>query len=127
MRKDIENIDDVKCFVDRFYGRVRQDDLLSPIFNEILKGLWPQHLEKMYRFWQTILLGEHTYKGYPFQPHAQLPVYAEHFERWLSLFYETLDADFEGENVYEAKRHASKMAALFQMRIEHKKITDSVH
>ncbi len=117
MLRDIENIQDVQQVVDQFYTKVRADELLGPIFNSKLEGRWPQHLQKMYNFWQTILLPEHTYNGYPFKPHADLPVAEKHFERWLALFFETLDAHFEGERVFAAKRQAQKMAQLFQMRI----------
>ncbi len=117
MAKEIETLDDVKLLVDEFYGLVQKDELIGPIFNKILDGRWPEHLEKMYRFWQTILLQEHTYRGYPFHPHAQLPVAHHHFERWIELFFATLDKYFEGQNVYVAKRQADKMAQMFEMRI----------
>lgn len=117
MKPDIQHIEDVKYLVDEFYKRVRQDDLLAPVFNEVLENRWPEHLEKMVSFWQTILLGEHTYQGYPFRPHAQLPVNKKHFDQWIELFYQTLDEKFEGENAFAAKRQASKMSALFQMKL----------
>ena len=58
MKKEIENLEDIKLLVDGFYYSVRKDELLSPIFNEIIGDKWPEHLEKMYRFWQSILLEE---------------------------------------------------------------------
>ena len=94
---DILNLDDVKLVVDCFYGKVRQDEQLKDVFNNVIQGRWPEHLEKMYRFWQTVLLDEHTYHGSPFLPHAKLPVGIEHFNQWLKLFYETVDENFEGE------------------------------
>lgn len=118
MKDDIVNLTDVQLLVDQFYAKIRADNLLGPIFNARLEGRWSQHLQKMYNFWQTILLPEHTYNGYPFRPHANLRVGMQHFDRWLCLFYETLDTNFEGENVDVAKRQASKMAQLFQMRLE---------
>lgn len=76
-----------------------------------------EHLAKMYTFWQTILLGEHTYYGSPFPPHATLPVEKIHFETWLSLFYQTIDELFVGEKANEAKWRANKMAEMFQLKI----------
>lgn len=118
MDRDIESLEDVQLVVDQFYNTVRADVILGPIFNSRLEGRWPEHLQKMYNFWQTILLPEHTYQGYPFKPHADLPVDQTHFERWLGLFFDTLDANFEGEKVFAAKRQAHKMAQLFQMRLK---------
>ncbi|MBO0329195.1 group III truncated hemoglobin [[Muricauda] lutisoli] len=116
-RTKIESLEDIKILVDTFYDRVRKDELLSPIFNGVIKDNWPVHLEKMYRFWQTILLEEHTYSGSPFAPHVKLPVKGEHFERWKQLFFETVDENFLGEKAKVAKLRAEKMAEMFQIKI----------
>ena len=118
-KKDLQNLDDIRTLVDNFYGKVRSDELLAPIFNERIRDNWPVHLEKMYRFWQTVLLGEHTYMGSPFPPHANLPVDKSHFEQWLKLFKETLDEQFSGEKTAEAKWRADKMAEMFLLRINY--------
>jgi len=120
-KNDILELEDVKLLVDTFYDKVRDDQLIGPIFNERIQNRWPQHLAKMYTFWQTVLLGEHTYYGSPFPPHAQLPLEKEHFERWLALFSETLQELFSGETADEAIWRANKMAVMFQYKIEHYK------
>jgi len=118
-KKDITELDDIKLLVDTFYQQVREDELLSPIFNGIIKDRWPEHLEKMYRFWQTVLLQEHTYFGSPFPPHAKLPVEQLHFDTWLKLWRSTVDANFEGEKAEEAKWRGDKMALMFLSKIEY--------
>ncbi len=119
MKKDIQNIEDVKQLVNTFYGKVREDDLLADIFNGIIQDRWEQHLEKMYRFWQTVLLEEHTYFGSPFLPHARMPVSAEHFERWVHLFNETVNDLFDGEKAARAKWQGQRMAEMFLHKIEY--------
>lgn len=121
MTKEIANLSDITLLVDVFYEKVRKDALLGDIFEEAIQNRWPAHLERMYRFWQTILLGEHTYNGSPFPPHAKLPIGKAHFERWLELFYETLDEHFTGEKAAEAKWRASKMAEMFQYKLSYYK------
>lgn len=116
---EILNLSDIKLLVDSFYEKIRKDDLLSPIFNGIIQDRWPQHLQKMYAFWQTVLLKEHTYFGSPFAPHAKLPVEQEHFERWIELFFQTIDEQFEGEKASEAKWRAEKMADMFHCKIQY--------
>ncbi|MBK6264280.1 group III truncated hemoglobin [Marivirga sp. S37H4] len=116
--REILNINDIKELVDNFYGKVREDDKLADIFNKQIGDRWPEHLEKMYRFWQTILLGEHTYYGSPFAPHANLPVEKAHFERWIELFFQTIDENFTGDKAKEAKWRAAKMAEMFNYKIE---------
>lgn len=115
--KQLLTLEDIKILVDEFYGEIRSDELLAPIFNERIKDNWPVHLEKMYRFWQTVLLEEHTYFGSPFLPHADLPVDKEHFAEWLALFNKTVDRLFTGEKAEEAKWRAAKMAELFEAKI----------
>jgi len=121
MKKDIETLDDIKLLVNNFYNKVRQDELIGHIFNEKIQDRWPAHLEKMYRFWQTVLLEEHTYYGSPFLPHARLPVEKEHFDRWLKLFYETADELFAGKKNVRAKWQGERMAVMFQSKIEYYK------
>jgi hemoglobin len=118
-KKDLLNLDDIRNLVNSFYGKVRSDELLAPIFNERIGDNWSAHLEKMYRFWQTVLLQEHTYLGSPFPPHANLPVDKSHFDQWLKLFRETLDEQFSGEKAKEAKWRADKMAEMFLLRINY--------
>jgi len=118
-RQEILTLDDIKLLVDTFYQRIQTDELLGPIFNERIQDRWPIHLDKMYRFWQTVLLEEYTYDGRPFPPHAQLPVGSEHFEQWLALFTKTVDELFSGDKATEAKWRANKMAIMFMAKIEH--------
>lgn len=118
-KTDIQTLEDVKTLVDQFYGKVRQDELLAPVFEERIQDRWPVHLAKMYQFWQTILLGENTYKGRPFPPHATLDVNETHFNRWVALFKGTIDEYFEGEKAEEAKWRADKMSELFQIKRSH--------
>ena len=119
MTKKIENIEDIKLMVDTFYNKVREDELLKDIFNNVIQDKWPIHIEKMYRFWQTVLLEEHTYSGSPFVPHAKLPVDKAHFERWLLLFNETIDNLFKGEKAQRAKWQGERMAEMFHHKIQY--------
>ena len=119
MKHDITTIEDIKLLVDSFYRKVRKDDLLKNIFNEKIQDRWPEHLEKMYRFWQTVLLEEHTYYGSPFVPHARLPVEAQHFGQWIKLFNETVEEFFDGEKAKKAKWQGERMAEMFQHKIEY--------
>lgn len=116
-KKDITTIEDIRLLVDTFYGKIREDLLLGGIFNSVIKDRWPEHLEKMYRFWQTVLLGEHTYYGSPFPQHAQLPIEQKHFDAWLKLWHETIDEHFNGEKADEAKWRGDKMAVMFLSKI----------
>jgi hemoglobin len=117
--KDITTLEDIKILVDTFYTKVQKDDFICPIFNGKIGDRWPEHLEKMYRFWQTILLEVHTYTGSPFPPHKHLPVDKAHFDRWMEIFTETLDQLYTGATADEAKLRAKNMADMFNYKINY--------
>lgn len=119
MKKDIENLQDIRQLVNMFYSRVRLNELIGPIFEEKIQDRWESHLERMYSFWQTVLLEEHTYNGRPFPPHAKLPVSQEHFDTWIALFTGTVDELFEGPVADEAKWRGGQMAKMFLNKIEY--------
>ncbi len=117
--KEIENLADIQILVNTFYGKVRKDELIGSIFNDVIQDRWPEHLEKMYRFWQTVLLEENTYTGRPFVPHMKLPIEKENFDRWLELFFETVDELFSGQKAELAKWQGNRMAEMFQLKIDY--------
>lgn len=119
LKKEISTLEDIKLMVDNFYEKVRKDDLLQGIFNEKIQERWPEHLEKMYKFWQTVLLEEHTYYGSPFVPHAKLSVKKEHFDRWIQLFSETIEERFYGQKAAKAKWQGERMAEMFHSKIKY--------
>jgi len=116
---DILTIEDIKLLVNTFYSKVQKDNFIGPIFNEKIGDRWPEHLEKMYGFWETILLEVHSYSGSPFPPHKQLPVSKEHFDRWMEIFIQTTDSLFAGSLADEAKLRAKNMAEMFNYKIDY--------
>jgi hemoglobin len=120
-KNDIKSLDDIKLLVNTFYSKVREDGVLGPIFEERIKGNWQPHLEKMYKFWQTVLAFDHTYSGRPFDPHTTMPIDALHFERWIGLFFETVDELFQGDKAEEIKTKASNTAKVFEYKLQHLK------
>lgn len=117
MKSDILNRDDIVLFVNEFYGKVQVDDLIGPIFNNAIAD-WPPHLEKMYAFWNAALFGVQGFRGNPFAKHAPLPIGAAHFDRWLLLFGQTIDENFEGTMAEDAKKRAGLMGAMFLSRLQ---------
>jgi len=115
MKPDIENSEDIKKLIDTFYEKVRNDDVIGYIFNDIAQVDWPLHLPKMYAFWSFLLLGADNYHGNPLEPHRRLhekvKLKEEHFDQWLKLFHQTIDELFEGKNAEEA-RNRSRLIAM---------------
>jgi hemoglobin len=95
--------DSIRHLVDTFYGKVRADEQLGPIFNRAISD-WGPHLATMYRFWSSVMLSSGQYKGNPVAAHVRLDGMEPHlFERWLKLFGEACDELF-GETEADAFR-----------------------
>jgi hemoglobin len=113
-REDIVTRKDIEILVDSFYGRVNTDPLLAPRFSHVD---WQKHLPVMYNFWSSMMLGEQSYRGNPFEKHLNLPIGQEHFSKWLELFTETVDQHFEGNKAEEIKMRAQSIAQVFQHKM----------
>jgi hemoglobin len=114
MRADVSSPVDVEQIVRRFYGAVAQDALLGPVFNNVARVDWSEHLPKLTAFWCRALFGTEGYQGNPFAQHRAVhersPFTAEHFARWLELFEETVDEGWCGERAESMKELARNVA-----------------
>jgi hemoglobin len=54
-KKDIIDRTDIENLVNRFYDKVKKDDLIGFIFNDVAKLDWEKHLPTMYDFWEGII------------------------------------------------------------------------
>lgn len=119
MQRELTNIDDIKFLVNTFYSRVRTNEVLGNIFNNAIGNKWNGHLNKMYRFWQTILFHDQSYHGSPLPPHMKLVIGEVHFEKWITIFTQTVDGHFKGEIAEQAKERGQKIAQTFQLKLEY--------
>ncbi|APF38825.1 group III truncated hemoglobin [Chelatococcus daeguensis] len=78
----------IERLVRAFYARVRNDDLIGPVFAAHIVD-WEPHLAQICAFWSSVTLKSGRYSGRPMAKHLPLPVDARHFDRWLALFEET--------------------------------------
>lgn len=81
--------EEVSALVHGFYARVRQDEVLGPVFNAHIHD-WDHHLAHLVDFWSSMLRRTGRFSGAPMPRHIALPgLTAELFQRWLRLFRET--------------------------------------
>ncbi len=120
-RPDITDRADIECLVNTFYDKVRGDDLLGFIFNDVAKTDWGAHLPKMYAFWETMIFRNGGYLGNPLAAHARLvPLTAmgrPQFDRWLEVFTATVDELFAGKKAEHIKSSAADMANVIHAKI----------
>lgn len=122
--QDLDDRDAVAEMVVRFYRYVAMDDLLGPMFNDVAKVDWGEHLPKLTAFWCRALFSMPGYEGNPFRAHqlvhARRAFTTAHFERWLDTFHETIDTGWAGPNAEKAKALANKVA-----RVHHHQLVDA--
>jgi hemoglobin len=120
--RDIETRADCEAIVRTFYGRAMADPIIGFIFTDVAKLDLEAHVPRITSFWETILLGAHSYGGGAFRPHAQLHTRIGlrdgHFARWLQLWNATVDELFAGERAELAKVHARRVAQAFMRRLQ---------
>lgn len=112
----------IGTLVRRFYGRVRADERLGPIFARVIGDDWEPHLEKMTDFWCAVILKTRSYDGRPVPAHLRLKdVREEDFSLWLSLFAQTArdccPPEVAAVFVERAERiaHSLKLAMFFRL------------
>jgi hemoglobin len=119
--QDIETSSDVHKLVDTFYDQVLQDEVIGHFFNEVIDLDLKAHMPIMYQFWESLLFGTHEYKGNPMSKHIALHQKSKmtqaHFDRWLSLWKDTIDSNFSGPKAEEAIQRASHIAALMSHKV----------
>jgi hemoglobin len=115
---DIASRPDIATVVDNFYSKATQDDQIGFLF----EGLdLINHLPTIHDFWENILFRTGAYKGGLMYKHLMLnarkPLKAEHFERWLYLFTQTIAEHFTGPNADLMKKYALSIAQTMEERI----------
>lgn len=119
--RDLDDPAEIDEMVRRFYADVAQDDLLGPMFNDVARVDWSEHLPKLAAFWCRALLDLPGYVGNPFRAHALVhdrrAFTAAHFRRWLDLFHETLDLGWAGPNADRAHALADNVARVHSQQL----------
>lgn len=118
---DIETRQDCEQLVREFYSRALVDAVIGFLFTDVAHLDLEAHVPRITSFWETILLGERTYSGGAFAPHAALNAKVKlrggHFDRWVWLWTQTVDALFAGPRAELAKHHAQRVARAFHARL----------
>jgi hemoglobin len=119
--RDLDTPGEIGEMVRRFYADVAQDDLLGPVFIDVARVDWSEHLPKLTAFWCRILLAQPGYQGNPLRAHALVhakrPLTPEHFERWLALFHETIELGWVGPKADRALAFADHVARVHRHQL----------
>lgn len=111
----------VEALVEGFYTQARHDPLLGPVFERAgapdVAAWWNQHLPKMVRFWTTIAGGLPGYHGNPPAAHQGFDLEPQHFDRWLRLWAEVLEAQLPLDCAQELYMRAGRMRAVIERHL----------
>ncbi|MDX1739214.1 MAG: group III truncated hemoglobin [Alphaproteobacteria bacterium] len=115
MKQNDINDETIKNLVDSFYSKVIDDKLIGPLFIKHIGAQlddWEGHLKTMYRFWASVMNGTGQYKGNPHMVHGRFATeaHSNFFERWLDLWFQTVDELFEPETAQKFKKKAEMIA-----------------
>jgi hemoglobin len=103
--------------VETFYGEIRADPELGPIFEAAIGDRWDRHLATMKDFWSSVVNTTGRYKGQPVPVHARLPIAPAHFERWLALWGETADRVLPPPSAALFRANAARIAESLQLAL----------
>lgn len=119
---DLDDGAAVAALIESFYDRVLADPTLAPIFTEVAGIDLDEHLPRIQDYWRKMLLGERDYDRNMVAQHARIHAHfalqRHHFDRWLALFHEAVDAGFAGPGAERAKTLATRIADNLQRNLD---------
>ena len=122
MKADISDRIDIEKLIVQFYEKVKPDPVIGFIFNDVVDMDWQHHIPVIVDFWETILLDNPVYQKNAMEVHyglnKKIRLQKIHFDTWLSLFTQTVDALYEGKIASLAKTRAQSIAAVMQFKME---------
>ncbi len=120
-RRDIETRDDCEQLARAFYEKAFADERLGPVFVDVAQLDLESHLPRITDFWESRLLGATSYGGGAFAPHFALhqltPLTPELFNRWLVLWFATVDERHARAAADTAKDLAQRVATAFSANL----------
>ena len=120
MQKDLKDRADIHLLVSTFYGRIRKDVYLAPIFERHIQD-WDSHFEHLTDFWEAQLFFKKRFEGNPLEIHQKVDaaenytINEQHFGIWINHWIQTLDDLFTGEKADTLKARARKIGTFLHV------------
>lgn len=119
--QDIENRSDIESIVNDFYKEAMVDEHISHFFTEVMPINLEDHIPTICDFWESSLLGARNYKGNPMLKHLQLnlksPLMASHFDRWLTIWTNSIQKKHDGPLAELMIQRAQNIAEMMKFKI----------
>jgi hemoglobin len=129
MKKDIENREELEEFLRAFYKKAFADELIGHFFTEVVPLDLTTHIPVIAGFWESVVFNSHGYRQNVMEVHKHIHLLSkikkEHLDRWVKIFIETLDEQFEGYKTELMKQRARSIATLMDIKLNHEGIGKS--
>jgi hemoglobin len=123
MKKDIETREELEIFLWAFYKKAFADELIGNFFTEVVPLDLDTHVPVIANFWESVAFNKPSYRRNVMEVHQHIhhlsKIKKEHLDRWVKLFTETLDENFEGSRVELMKQRARSIATLMDIKLNH--------
>ena len=108
--------------MESFYNILLQDLAMAHIFNDVAHIDLKAHLPHIVSFWEGVVLNTGDYRKNVMQVHINLndkvPLSKERFDKWLDVFFGTVDSLFAGPNAEKIKTRALSIATVMQVKMQ---------
>ena len=115
------NLDEARLpeLLECFYGRVRADALIGPLFNEVVLD-WSAHMVRLADFWSSVMLTSGRYKGNPMALHLKHAgrLEAPMFDRWLDIWKHTTEELLPPEAASAMQAKAARISESLQLALK---------
>ena len=126
MKKDIENREELEEFLRAFYKKAFADELIGRFFTEVVQLDLKTHIPVIANFWESVVFNKPSYRKNVMEVHRHIhdlsKIKKEHLDRWVKIFTETLDEQFEGYKTELMKQRARSIATLMDIKLNHEGI-----
>jgi hemoglobin len=112
--KDIETYEECQFLIERFYDKLMTDQHIGHYFQELNLS---KHIPRVAEFWAFILIDRTGYTGNMMDAHARLPLIVDDFDRWLTLFHETVHEHYNGEKANLAIERSTLIACTMKSKL----------
>jgi len=123
MMKDIESRNDIEVLLHSFYQKAVHDNLIGQFFTKVVELDIKKHIPVIADFWEAVLFDTRTYGKNVMEVHQHIhqlsTIKKEHLDRWVQLFVQTVDENFEGSKAELAKQRAQSIATLMDIKLNH--------
>jgi hemoglobin len=126
MKKDIETREELEEFLRAFYKKAFADKLIGHFFTEVVPLDLKTHIPIIASFWESVVFNTHGYRKNVMEVHKHIhhlsKIKKEYLDRWVKIFTETLDEEFEGYHTELMKQRAKSIATVMDIKLNHEGI-----